>query len=346
LKLLIDAARGAPIALCLRKPSQSVGDIGVAQAAVGAVLDNFTSSVAYVSSCELSADASWQQAVGRAVLGNENPPAGTDDALFPLTVGTIAHVRPAHESDLGSDAALAAGDDRYVLAEIDATEPVNSTLTGDASDAIRNDSALALVLVRPDRSLDPTTLLASIRDVNLTDSSAPQGYSNVGATWIGQAGAWQDSIVGTATYRRTDASGASMTTTFVGTQIHLIAIRSPDAGDVEVWLDATPGVGEAQPFAVIDLSAEQARDDAISLVADVPASRHQITIVTDGGEVAVAGFFVAGKQESAVTSALAALGLVVIAVAALADACYSAVSELRARAGITDRPLRAGEYQR
>lgn len=344
--LLVNAARGAPIAACLRKPAQTVGDIGVAQAAVGALAERYPASIAYVSSCERTADPSWQRAVGRAALSNVDPPPGTEDAFFPLTVGTIAHVRSISEDDIGAPGASASGDSRYVLVSVDVREPASATLIQAAADALRNEPALALILLRPEESLDPTTILASIRDVRLSDTTAPQGFSNVGSPPIVQSDEWEESIVGTARYRRTDVVGAAMRVEFSGTQLHLVCVLSPDAGSIVVWLDAVPGAEGASPWIEIDLSADQARDDAIALVEDIPASRHQVTIVSTGGDFAVSGFFAAGKEESGATSALATIGLFLIAVAALADVCYSAVAELRARAGITDRPLRAGEYPR
>jgi hypothetical protein len=344
--LLVDASRGAPIAACLRKPPQTVGDIGVAQAAVGALLERYPSNIAYVSSCELTSDPSWQQAVGRAALGNIDPPPGTDDALFPLTVGTIAHTRAMAADEIDTAGIAASGDSRYVLAIVDVREPVSAEFTQQAIDGLRNEPALALTLVRPDPSLDPTTVLASIRDARLSDTLAPQGFSNVGSPPIVESLEWEDSVVGTVRYRRTTTPGAAMRVEFSGTQLHLVCVLSPDAGSVVVWLDSDPGAEGATPLVEIDLSAEQATDAAIALVEDIPASQHRVTVVTTEGQIMISGFFAAGNEESNITSTLASLGLFGTAVAALADLCYSAVAELRARAGITDRPLRSGEYPR
>lgn len=346
LDLLIAGARGAPIALCLHKPPQTVGDIGIAQAAVAALQERFPSNIAYVASCERTSDPSWQQAVGRAALGNVDPPPGTDDAWFPLTVGTIAHHRTMSVDDLHTRSAVASGDSRYVIAQVEISAPVGSDLVDAALDALRDSPALALVLVRPAPGVDPTTFLASVRDVRLSDTIAPQGFSNVGSPPIVESLEWSDSIVGTARYRRTNQSGAAMRVEFTGTQLHLIGVVSPDAGKITVWLDVDPTTPGATPWTEVQMEAEQARDAAVALVEDVPASRHQATIVSSGGELAISGFFVAGKEEAGPTSLVAALGAFVIGIAALADVCYSAVAELRARAGITDRPLRSGEYPR
>lgn len=344
--LLVGAARGAPIAACLRKPPQTVGDIGVAQAAVDALLERFPASIAYVTSCERAADPSWQRAVGRAALGNVDPPQGTTDALFPLSVGTIAHVRYIDADDVGRAGNGSSGDSRYVIASVAARAPADADMVQRALDALRGEPLLALVLLRPEGDIDPTTLLASIRDVRLPGEVAPQGFTNVGAPALALSAEWQESVVGTARYRRTDAAGATLRVTFTGTQLHLLGVLSPDAGTLVVWLDAEPGEPGARPRTEVDLSAPQARDAAIAIVDDVPASRHTVTLVSRGGEIIVSGVFAAGKHESGITSALAAVALFAIAVAALADVCYSAVGEVRARAGVVDPPLRAGEYPR
>ncbi|RIK40088.1 MAG: hypothetical protein DCC58_14395, partial [Chloroflexi bacterium] len=344
--LLVAAARDTPIAACLRKPRDTVGELGVAQAAVEALVERFPNAIAYVSSCEQAGDPSWQRAVARAVLGNIDPPVGTLDALFPLSVGTIAHVRTLEPEQLGDHGKLATGDSRYLLARLELGAPASVELVTRTLDALRNEPTLALVLLRPGPEIDPATMLASIAGVRLADSVAPQGFTNVTAPPVIQSLEWQDSRVGTAHYRRATADGAAMRIAFTGTQLHLIGVVSPDAGRVTVWLDVEPSAPGAKPWAELDLHASQARDVALPLVEDVPASSHQVTLVISGGEVAISGFFTAGKEESGPTSALASLVLLVIAIAALADVCYSAVAEIRARAGVTDRPLPSGEYRR
>lgn len=346
IELLVTAARDTPIAACLRKPRDTVGDLGVAQAAVEALVERFPDSIAYVSACEQASDPSWQRAVARAALGNIDPPPGTLDGIFPLSVGTIAHVRTLDADDLGDHGALATGDSRYVLARLDVQEPVSAELAARTLDALRNEPTLALVLLRPGSEVDPAKMLTSIAEVRLADSVAPQGFTNVTAPPVVQSLEWQDSRVGTAHYRRATADGAAMRIAFTGTQIHLIGVVSPDAGRVTVWLDVEPTDSGARPWAELDLVASQARDVALPLVEDVPASSHQVTLVISGGEVAVSGFYTAGKEESGPSSALASLVLLVIAIAALADICYSAVGEIRARAGVIDRPLPTGEYRR
>jgi hypothetical protein len=157
---------------------------------------------------------------------------------------------------------------------------------------------------------------------------------------------WQPSTVGTASYARSTATGASMTVEFVGTELFLTGILSPDGGRISVWVDADSSGGNTQPFSIASLAADQARDDAIPLVSDLPAAQHRLTIVVEGGEVTVSGFFAAGKAEPGTTSALVAIGLFAIAVVALADICYASVTELRNRALAPDRSVSAQDHPR
>ena len=109
------------------------------------------------------------------------------------------------------------------------------------------------------------------------------------------------------------------------------ALLSPTAGSIVVWIDRPPGGPDETPDLVIDLAADQARDAAIVLASDLPADQHSATLVVQSDEVVLAGLFLSGKPEAAWSTALASVGLILIAIASGAVVAHSAVRSIRRR---------------
>jgi hypothetical protein len=196
--------------------------------------------------------------------------------------------------------------------------------------AIRDAAQIALVVLRPDRNVDPAALAQSIQGATLDASQLPEGFSTVFSPAIQFGEQWEPSSIGRVNYRRTVEQGAVIQTTFVGTTIYLQALLSPDAGSVAVWIDPDPA-NPGPPDNEVDLSATQATDAVVTLAEGLPADRHSVALVTNGGEVAVAGMFVSGQPETGWNAGLTILALIVIATTAMAALGLARVQDIRDR---------------
>jgi hypothetical protein len=214
--------------------------------------------------------------------------------------------------------------------------PLAPAELSNSTEAIRDAAQIALILIRPERGLDPAALVQSLAPAQLDPAQLPEGFTGISSNAIQFGEGWESSTIGRVEYRRTNQEGSVIQTTFVGTTIYLQALLAPDAGSVAVWVDpdtSAPGVPDAE----IDLSAEQASDAAIVLAEGLSADRHTIAILTTGGEVTISGLFVSGQPETGWNAGLAILALTGIASLAMGILGLARVQDIRDRNALPPR---------
>jgi hypothetical protein len=99
------------------------------------------------------------------------------------------------------------------------------------------------------------------------------------------------------------------------------------------------------PTSEISLDATQARDAAVPLFTGLPATHHRVVVASAGGDVVVSGIFISGRATPGWANGVAAFGLLVTSIAALAQICFVAVQNIRAEASVGSR-RRGGEHPR
>ena len=340
---LVQAAGASPIAVCLRRPPEVVGGLGIAQAAVSAITSSHPDRVIYASACDPSEHPAWQGDIDEAARPDAEA-AAPRNALVPLAGGPIVmRERLGGTSDLDAEHFRLHARGYYATFRLDSSEPLSAETVGDAGGAMADTSHSALVLVAPTNNVDPAALTTSIANASLTGDSLPEGFSGVNAPGVHVNDQWQHTVVGTVSYLRATNSEAAISAEFVGTDVYVAGIESPESGLLNVWID--PESPTAVPTVVLDLASFQARDAAIPIASGLPAARHEITIqavVTEGQSVTISGLFVTGKPPTAWTGLMAAGGLLLAAVAALSERCYTAISAIRRRTGPPRRRPRPG----
>jgi hypothetical protein len=337
--LIVEAAGEGPLAACLHKPTQTVGVLGVAQAAVGALSERYTDRFAYVFGCDMSGDREWQRALAQAALKSPDPVAGHDRDLIPLSAGAPIEVRTISANRLNVASVRGLADGSYVAPEvpIDAAPDVN--LLQRASDVLESVAHVGLVLLQPHNSSDAAAIAAVTRTTALEADELPQGYSSAISTGIAVTSGWQTARVGTLTYLQAQQPGAALSVTFVGSELYVLGLRSPEGGELEAWLDRDPQTSQA-PDARLSFAADQARDAVLDVFGGLAAMRHRVTFVVAQGSIVVAGLFVAGKAQVDWASGFAAVGLLIVGVAALGDLSYSAIQQVRGRSPVPTRRRR------
>jgi hypothetical protein len=340
LDLLLSATGTTPVALCLHEPPGTVGPLGVAQAAVGALSERYTERVAYVQGCP-SDSVAWRRAVAQATLKADAPPSGLDDAYVPTATGATLDTQAVHDTNIQRAAISVSGGARYVALTIAPLDSVSSRLVQRAEQALRDNSQLALVLVAPGAGADPRSFAGALAGASLGADAAPQGFSGVTAPTLRFDGNWQATVVGVQPYRRATGEGASLTVDFVGSDLYLDALLAPEGGDLSVWLDPPDGPLPA-PFSTVTLDATQARDAAVPVVTGLPATRHRVVLASAGGDVTISGVVVSGRASPSWANGVAAAGLLVTSIAALAAICYWAMLNVRRHAGRPPGPRTEG----
>jgi hypothetical protein len=340
---LRQAAGGSPLGLCLERPADVVGGLAVAQAAVDAIESRFPEQVVYVRSCHGDAAAGWQEDLDEAA----RPDAVvriTGDALIPLASDTPIMIEQLDDSnELSAEQFRLRSGGQYTIFSFDTSEPVSAEIVEDAAEAMADTSHSALVFVEPTDAVDPAALVASIGTVVLAGETLPEGYSAVTAPQIRANDQWQRANVGTVTYLRSTAQTAAIAAEFIGTDIFLIGIESPDSGIVQVWID--PQSQSELPTVVLDLESFQARDAAIPIASGLPAARHELVLQAvneEGQSVTISGLFVTGKPATAWTGTMAAGVVLLAAVVALTERSYAAISAIRRRSTPPRRRPRQG----
>lgn len=325
---LIAAAGSVPTAVCYHKPVSPLTDAELADAAITLLRDSYTQRVAYVNACDPTADPEWQAALADELA----EPNLTGSRLVPLSVGEAARIEDIDSIDeLRSSNLRSFSGSEYVMPRVAVRQSLDAFTNETAQAALRDAAQLALVLLRPSANLDATTFSRSLATEALPTDPLPEGFTSVTALIPDSDPAWTPTTLGTTRYLRASASGAQFSVSFIGTELVAYVLQSPTAGSLSVWVDRPPSEADAAPDLVIDLAATQARDAAVVLATDLPADRHTVTLMVQTGEVVLSGLFLSGKPEASWSTALASIGLIVIAIASGAVVALSAVRSIRRR---------------
>jgi hypothetical protein len=328
IEALISAAGTIPAAVCFHKPVSPLSEAELADAVVSLMRDSYTQRVAYVNACDPDADPEWQAALADELA----EPNLTGSRLVPLSVGEAVRVTDIDSiNELRSSNLRAFSGSEYVVPRVIARQPLDAFAHQRAQAALRDAAQLALVLLNPAPNLDPNTFARSLVTEPLATNPLPEGFTSATSVVVLGDQTWTTTMLGTTHYVRAAASGVQLKVTFVGTELVAYVLRSPTAGSVAVWIDRAPGAQGEAPDLVIDLAAAQARDAAVVLATDLPADQHNATLVVQTDEVVLSGLFLSGKPEAAWSTAVASVGLIVIAVASGAVVARSAVRTIRRR---------------
>lgn len=335
---LVESAQGIPLAACLWKPPTTVGGLGVAQAVAESLVERYPGAIAYLLACgEGGETGDWHADISRAVRGDTAValPANT---LIPLSAGSPLTLFNADDADaLGASGVLESmpGTNRYSGVVVTLTRPADSAFGIEAKGLLTDLAALSLVIVRPDRSVDPAMLTTSLGGISLDGAPLPEGFTSITAPGITTNGDWILSTVGTVPYART-TSDAAIALDFVGTNLYVQALTSPDGGTLHAWIDPDGDDPTAAPDVVVDLNDTQAVDTPIQLVDGLPAVRHTLVLSASndqakGQNISVSGFVVTGHATPEPVARLAAIVFLLIAIAALAERALTSIQSIRDR---------------
>ncbi len=335
---MVQSAQGTPLAVCLWKPSSAAGGLGIAQSVADALVERYPGAIAYMLACGADGDMSgWHADISRAVRGEDLTPLPSD-TLIPLSAGAPLTLFTLPDSDAISAAEVLSslpGTDRYSAAIVRATRPPDPTFGTTAMGLMSDLAALSLVILQPGHEVDPAALTASLAGIALPGAPLPEGYTSVTAPGIATEGDWILSTVGTVPYARTTAD-AAIALEFVGTNLFVQALTSPDGGKLHVWIDPPASDPSAAPDITVDLKDPQAEDTTIQLASRLPAARHRLVLAADNDEskgqnVSISGFIVTGHATPEPVARLAALMFLAIATAALAERALASIQGIRER---------------
>ncbi|HMM42916.1 MAG TPA: hypothetical protein PKA95_13530 [Thermomicrobiales bacterium] len=335
---MVESAQGVPLAACLWKPPETVGGLGVAQAAAEALVERYPGAIAYVLACGDSGEASsWHTDISRAVRGEDRAPL-PGDALIPISAGAPLTLFELPDPDVLTTAAVLAelpSTDRYSGAIVRTTRPPDAEFGITAKDLMSDLAALSLVIARPERQVDPVALGAALGGLTLDGAPLPEGFTSVTAPGIATQGDWILSTVGTVPYART-TTDAAIALEFVGTNLFVQALTSPDGGRLLAWIDPPAGDESLAPDVVVDLNDLQAEDTTIQLASGLPAARHRLVLSADNDEarsqsISISGFIVTGHATPEPVARLAALVFLALATAALTERALASVNAIRER---------------
>ncbi|MEX1158057.1 MAG: hypothetical protein WEC79_03920 [Thermomicrobiales bacterium] len=337
------AAGGSSLAVCLRRPQDTIGGLPVAEAAVSAISARFPEQIVYVGACDPAEHPAWQADVAEAARTDAEIQFPVN-ALIPLAGGDVVVTQQLDGTDeLDSTDLRVSSPIAYSFYLLDSPAPLNDETIQDAAAALADSTQAALVLVAPTDGVDPAGLAGSIASVRLPTRTLPEGFSGVTAPSVNLNDVWQRTNVGTIVYMRATQTGAALAAEFIGTDVYLMGIEGPDSGIVQVWID--PDSPSAPPSVVLDLAAGQARDAAIPIARGLPAARHQLIIqagAPDGTNVTISGLYVTGTPATAWAGMMAAAVVLLAAVVALAERSYTAVVAIRQRGRPPSRRPRTG----
>ena len=325
---LMAATRDTNVALCLDRPVTEIDDDLLAELTIDALRDRYPDRIAYITSCAVDQKDTWASSLAAQV--RSTAPA-SDGRLLPLSTGAVVERREVESfEDIRTSRLRTFAGSVYVLPTVPIVAPLTASELQISTDALRDAAQVGLVLLHPARSADPAAVGRSLSSSLLPTDQLPEGFTGVTAPGLVFEDGWEISTVGRVVYQRTDTSGATLRSTFVGTTIYLQALLSPDAGSIALWIDPdlnNPGSADR----TIDLSTSQARDAAIVLAEGLAAEQHTIVLVTAGGDVTVSGFFVSGQPASGWNAGLSALALIVATAAGFAVLGLAQVLDIRDR---------------
>ncbi len=343
---LVAASGDTPLTLCLRKPVSAVEEPVLAEAILTVIVEDYTDSVAYLSTCAGETSDTWESNV-LEILGTE-PTGGADERLMaPVSVGAPIRLQDAIDpEELTGEYVDTLADASYVAVDINADLPLSESLRDEVGKVLRQRAHIALVLARPPSNVPPQDFAATTRLDNVAPSELAEGYNDITTPAMRFQGEWTPTQVGPVLYQRTSQTGAALSADFVGTEIWAVGLVSPGAGRIGIWIDADEPVTNRDPDQIIDLADDQAINTSVLLIDNLPAAAHRITIVASEGEVTLAGLFVTGRPEAGWHGGLGALGIIATAMAGMAVVISVAVDDLRLRMGLDRTDDQEAEHPR
>lgn len=348
LNTLLQSSPGDPLAVCFQRPISSQEPESMAESAIQFLQDNYSDRVAYISACGLENEQDWHETLANQLDIADD--SSIENRLLPLSVGAAVRIEVLQNSNELDQARLRSfADSQYVIPVLESSQPAQSHVIDRARTALRNAAQVGLVLLQPASGTSPEDFVASMVDADLEQNVLPEGFTGTASQAARFDDSWQTTTIGTVAYRRASEPGAVMVVDFIGTGLHVIGLRSPEGGTVNVWVDRTPDSAESSPDNVVTFDAMQSHNDAVEVIQDLPNGEHRLTLVTGGGDVTVAGFFVSGSPGTGWNSGLAAIGLIIIATGSLAFLSLRRVRIIRTQSGppaISDRERYPGEQAR
>ena len=343
---LVAVANGTKTAVCLQRPITAIEEGILAEAAVTALIENYSDRITYIGACGPQSTAGWQASV-LDLLALEPAAVSSERLLAPVTLGASLRLQiPVTLEDLDTVYLDELSGAQYAAVRLAAGAALDEDAREAISKILHDRPQVAIVLASPSVEADPATFVASLALPQNRHDELSEGFNNISSPHIQWNGDWNRTDVGPVTYQRTLETGSWLTAEFIGTEIWAIGIVSPDGGQLGVWIDSEEGATSGEPDNIVPMIQSQAEDQAVLLADRLPAAGHRITIVAAEGEVALSGLFVAGRPESGWHGVLGSLGLIVAATAGLAVVLTAAVDDLRFRVGLDGRGEENDEHPR
>ena len=331
---LLNSANGAQVGLCLNRPIAAIDEVILAEAAVTALVENFTDRVTYIGTCGLETSSAWQESV-LDLLDYDPPSSSSEVLLAPASIGAPIRLQaPVTVQAMSPEYLDSVTGTSYAGLRM-AGVPLIDDETRETLRSILHDRAhVATLVAAPAAEADPVTFFNSLALGEAAYNELSEGFNNVALSRIAWHGDWTTTEVGPVSYQRTAETGSWMTAEFIGTEIWAVGIVSPDGGRLGVWIDADDASTSGEPDVVVSLESTQAEDAAVLLMDGLPAARHSITIVAADGDVALSGIFVTGRAEGGWHGTLGAVGMLLAAMGGLGVVLVATVDDLRARIGL------------
>lgn len=336
-EMLLTGADGANVAFCLRRPISAMEDRVLAETAVAVLTEVYSARITYLGGCVPESLASWEAEVLNQ-LDYLPPNSETERMLAPVSIGAPLRLQNGVRIEDLDDAFYdSVGGDTYAAVRLEPFAGLDERMRQRVREAIHHRGHVALFLAAPALEAPSDQFVQSLTFGGQQNTELSEGFNNATSPLITWNGDWTLTPVGPVAYQRTLTPGSSISTEFIGTEIWVIGIASPDGGQLGVWVDTEDPDTSTTPDRIIDMERSQARDQSMLAIDGLPAARHRITLVAAGTEVSVSGLFVTGRTESGIHGTIGSLGLIAAAVAGLAIVLSVAVDDLRIRIGL-DRP--------
>lgn len=343
---LVAATDGIEIAVCLKRPISAIDEAILAEAAVTALVENYSERITYIGACGQETSTSWESSV-LSLLSLESPGSATERLLAPVTLGApLLMQMPVAFSEVDGAYLDGLSGESYVAIRLLPEAGLDDEMREDLARILHDRPQVATILAAPSAEADPASFIASLSLEQMQFQELSEGFNNISSPHIDWNGNWTRTDVGPVAYQRTLETGSWLTAEFIGTEIWAVGIVSPDGGRLGVWIDAEESSATGEPERVVPMTRTQARDQSVLLADRLPAARHRITIVAADGEVALSGLFVAGRPEAGWHGVLGSIGLIVATVAGLGVVLTAAVDDLRHRIGLESREGAQDEHPR
>jgi polysaccharide biosynthesis protein PslG len=134
-----------------------------------------------------------------------------------------------------------------------------------------------------DTDFTPRPLYAAIQEASRIRQAAGAGIYQESYPLVRTTGTWKtvvDSQTSANAYMYTEQPSAMFTLTFRGTHLELLSRRGPLDGILQVWLDdkPVPGLAQAEGISVINLAADQATFEWITLWSGTDPGPHTVKL--------------------------------------------------------------------